>query len=99
MMVEDIGGKSCVSAEDRDSLGKEDKAFGIVEVIAFGRTIQVFPIKELFPSDEINRDVLVQMAQIDFPHEVLLPHRDLNLFTQILEGKPGLPDHSVIRHD
>ena len=99
MMVEDVRGKSDMLAKVESSLGEEDEALGIVEVIAFRCAVEVFPVKELLPADEINRDVLVQMAQIDIRLELLIPHGNLNLPTQILMGKSGLFHHSIIRHD
>jgi hypothetical protein len=99
MMVNDIRGELHMLAKGEGGLAEEDEAFRIVEVIAFRSAVKILPVKELFPTDEINRDILVQMAQIDIGLNLLVPHGDLNLFAQILEGKAGHLYHPVIRHD
>jgi hypothetical protein len=99
MMVDDVRGEPHALTEDEDGFGEENEALGIVEVIAFGCAVEVFPVKELFSTDEIDWDLLVQMAQVDIRLELLIPHGDFNLSTQILMRKPGLLHHSVIRHD
>jgi hypothetical protein len=99
MMVDNIRRKLHMLTKAEDSPGEEDETFRIVEVIAFGCAVKIFPVKELFPTDEINRDILVQMAQIDIGLKGLISHGDLKLFTQIAKGEPGLLHHPVIRHD
>jgi hypothetical protein len=99
MMMDDIRGEPHVPTKGENGFGEEDEALCIVEIIAFGCAVEKFPVKELFSTDEIDRDLLVQMAQVDIRLELLIPHGDFNLSTQILMGKPGLLHHSVIRHD
>ena len=85
--------------KEEDGFGEEDEALRIVEVIAFGRTVEVGPVKELLPADEIDRDVLVQAALINFRLELLISDGDLDLVAQILNGKAGVFHHPVIGHD
>jgi hypothetical protein len=99
MMVDDIRGELHVLAEDEDSFGEKDEALCIVEIIAFGCAVEIFPIKELLSAEEINWDILVEMAQVDIRLEFLISDGDLDLFAHILKGKAGLFHHSVIRHD
>jgi hypothetical protein len=99
MMVDDIRGEPYVLTKGENGFGEEDEALCIVEIIAFGCAVEIFPVKELFSTDEIDWDLLVQMAQVDIRLELLIPHGDFNLSTQILMRKPGLLHHSVIRHD
>ncbi len=99
MMVDDVGGEPHVLTKDEDGFGEEDEALRIVKVIAFGCAVEIFPVKEFFPTDEIDRDVLAQMAEIDIRFELLIPDGNFNLLAQILMGKPGLLHHSVIGNE
>src|SRR4030042_1060292 len=62
MMVEDIRGEPTVLTKDENGFGEEDETFRIIKVITFGRAVEIFPVKELFPANEINWDILVEMA-------------------------------------
>jgi hypothetical protein len=99
MMVDDIGGELHVLAQVENGPREEDEAFRIVEIIAPGCAVEIFPVKEFFPTDEVNGDILVQMAKIDICLKLLISHGDLDFFAQISEGKRGLLHHSVKRHD
>jgi hypothetical protein len=99
MMVEDIRGETHVLTKVENGFGEENKSLGIVEVIALGRAVKVFPVKKLFPTDEINWDVRIQMAQVKIGLELLISKGDFNLFAQVFMGKPRFFHRSVIRHD
>jgi len=99
MLVDDVRGEVHALTKTESSLGEENKALWIVEVVAFGRAVERLPVKELFPTDEINGDILVQMTQVDIRLELLIPEGDLNLPTQLLVGEPGVSHRSVIWHD
>jgi hypothetical protein len=98
-MVDDVREEPQALTKVENGFGEKDEALRVVEVIAVGRTVQVWPVKELFPADEVNRDVLVQAALIDIRLEPLVSDGDLHLLAQILMGKAGVFHHPVIRHD
>jgi hypothetical protein len=62
VMVDDIRGEPTVLAKDENGFGEEDETFCVIKVITFGRAVEIFPVKELFPANEINWDIWVEMA-------------------------------------
>jgi hypothetical protein len=99
MMMDDIRGEPHMLTKDEDGSGKEYETFCIVKVVTFGCTVKIFSVEELFPANEINRDVLVEIAQVNIRFELLISDGNLNLFPQILKRVAGSLHDSVIRHD
>src|SRR4030043_709553 len=79
MVGNDRRGKCHELAEDENRLGEEDETFCIVEIVPLRCTVEVFPIKELITTDEIDRDPHVQLALINIRLEDLISNGDLDL--------------------
>ncbi len=87
MGMDDIRGKIEELTEKEGSLREEDETFRVVEVIAFGRAVEIFPVIEFFPADEIDWDVLIQMALIEIGLDDFISYGDLQSFSQGLNRK------------
>jgi hypothetical protein len=99
MMMDDIRGEPHALTKNENGSGEEYETFRIVKVVTFGCAVEIFSVEELFPADEIDRDVLAKMAQVNIRIELLISDGNFDLLSQILKRVARSLHDSVIRHD